>query len=595
MIKDKRYIYENMRIEHLDKFQVSTIIDSFSEMSFGVFVWDYDNNICYVNQNMVKRFGIDVQKVNSLNDYLKSKLDEHYIEKFYDLITQIKLDEKYQDAEFPVKSNTSIKWFKLQLNYNKSNNISMGVITMQGESKMLDLEHEIHSNIHKSTLYQLGVPLSVVTLDNRIEFCTFDILPVNKRMYQLIEKVYNGKALKFEKGEDIRIIESNNLTTNFRVKYILRDIVREESIVRSIITHNKKNYLLYQHRHLTDPSTEQERLRKILRANELMMETKDIVEHIDDLNDMFMFLLSKIQTVIPEANRSCILKLDHEDMLYLHSSYGFNDEYIDGFKIPFKQSFAYIHMQKDYSKSVIINDIQQKYGDLFPDIKNDSTKKSLCSNMTVPLVINNKLYGLISVDSNQNRVFDDVDLNLLDYMKTQTERAIEKYRSYRDIKKDSTQDSLTGVSNRRHLQDVLQSFKEKCINENTKFRFVVFDIDKLKTINDTLGHNCGDKVIQQFAFVIQSNIRDTDFFARIGGDEFVGLFYDVDTEIIEDRIHEWKKFFSLNPIEYKGNQVEVKFSYGVSTYPDQGLYFSELMEKADLKLYIQKNEKKKNV
>lgn len=337
---------------------------------------------------------------------------------------------------------------------------------------------------------------------------------------------------------------------------------------------------------------EQSRLRKMIRANELIMEIRDIVDHVDDLHEVFEYLLSKIHTVIPAANRSSILRIDEEEQLYIDTSYGFDDEYIEGFGLPFKSSFAYLHMNGDYTKSVIINDVQKKYRDLFPDLKNDNVGFNIQSNVTTPIVVKGTLFGIVSVDSDKNNVFDFVDLNLLDFIKIQLERAIVKYRAYRTIKRDSMIDSLTGVSNRRHLMDILPGFMEKARMNEKSFLFVVFDLDKLKEVNDTYGHVNGDKVIKFFANSIHENIRETDFFARIGGDEFVGLFYNLDESILQDRIKVWETIFKDNPIMTGKEHIDIHFSYGLSVFPEEGNYFSDLLELADKRMYQHKRMKK---
>jgi diguanylate cyclase (GGDEF)-like protein len=91
--------------------------------------------------------------------------------------------------------------------------------------------------------------------------------------------------------------------------------------------------------------------------------------------------------------------------------------------------------------------------------------------------------------------------------------------------------------------------------------------------------------------VIQNSIRGGDFFARIGGDEFVGLFYDIDENILIQRILDLAKHFKNNPINYKENQIYANFSFGIAKYPNEGKYFSSLLELADERMYQQKRNK----
>ena len=593
MDKPSKNMYKDMKIMPLTEHENSSVLSVLSSMDYGLFVWDYKTNICYVNEHMIENFHIDFNEVELLQDYLATRVDDTTLFRFLSKIHEIRSTTEMTQLEFPIVSRNSSNKFNLEIRYDEKEDISVGLMKATDQKKNLKSDDCIDT-LYEQTLKELDLRLAIANEENEIIFSNFEPAIDLEKFYQDIEKWIEteNETIVSDIIEDIQLLEQNSSQIRLQVILKVKNTLREDQITRKYLSHKDMKLKLYTHHMAIDSTTEQVRLRKIIRANELMMETKDIVDHIDDLNDMFDYLLSKIQTVIPEVSRGCILRLNKHEELFLETSYGFNDDYVEEFALPFKKSFAYIHLHNDFTKSVIINDIQHKYGDLFPDIKGDNTRFTIQSNITTPLVIDGVLYGLISVDSDRNRVFDDVDTNLLDYIKVQTERAIYKYQKISMIKKDSMQDTLTGISNRRHLLQEIEVFKDKATKNNKMFKFVVFDIDGLKRINDCYGHNFGDKFIKEFAFIVSSNIRDTDFISRIGGDEFVGLFYDIDVDILTNRIKTWQQFFKNNPINYKDEKVEIGFSYGISEYPTSGKHFSELMETADLKLYQQKNNKK---
>ena len=391
----------------------------------------------------------------------------------------------------------------------------------------------------------------------------------------------------------IKLYEERTDEKIYAVFYEEEHIMKEFFVSRVCVNRDDLQGILYTHQPMITGFFEQARLQKMIRANELIMEIRDIFDYVDDLDDIFAYLLSKIHTVIPDADRSCVLNLDSKNRLYLNSSFGFNDEYKSEFRLPFKKSYAYMHMGNDYSKSVIINDIQERYSDLFPDIKEESMGFKIQSNVTTPIVVNDKLYGIISVDSDKNNTFDDVDLHLLDFIKKQIEKAIKEYRKYSKIKKDSTVDSLTGIPNRRQLLNVLPKYQEQAEFDQSNFYFVLLDMDKLKFVNDSYGHLYGDEIIKTFASVISKSIRATDFVARIGGDEFVTIFYDIDIDIVKKRIHNWEKHFTKYPILIDNQEVYLDFSYGIASYKENGPHFSSLLTKADELMYLHKRSKNK--
>lgn len=594
MAKHSKNIYKNMKIAPLTEYENSSVLLAISNLDYGLFVWDYGSNICFINKYMIEKFHIEIENVELLQDYLATRVDDNTLFNFLAKIHEIRSTSEITQLEFPIVSRNSSNMFNLEIRYDTNADISVGLLKAVDMKKKLESDEDCIDSLYEHMLKEIELRVAITNEKNELIFANFEPAYNLNKFYEDIERLIKTEnVVDSDTIEDIQITEKSSSQVKLQVIHNVRNTLREEQITRKQIVHKDKKLKLYTHHIAINSTTEQVRLRKIIRANELMMETKDIVDHIDDLNDMFDYLLSKIQTVIPEVSRGCILSLNEDEELFLETSYGFNDDYVEEFGLPFKKSFAYIHLHNDFTKSVIINDIQHKYGDLFPDIKGDNTRFTIQSNITTPIVINGVLYGLISVDSDRNRVFDDVDTNLLDYIKVQTERAIDKYQKISMIKKDSMQDTLTGISNRRHLLEALELFKDKAIKESKTFKFVVFDIDGLKSINDTYGHNFGDKFIKEFAFIVSSNIRDTDFISRIGGDEFVGLFYDIDDEVLINRIKTWQRFFKNNPILHKDTKIEIRFSYGISEYPRHGKFFSELMEVADLELYDQKNEKRK--
>lgn len=584
----------NIVFKTLDSEMNSTLIETFDLSNIGVYKWDYKAQVCYVNKYMIDKFNVPIDGNTTVSDYLAEKLDDNSLITFFFTLNEIRSKQQQRKLDYPVKNGTSIVWYSVLLNYDDVEDVTYGVMKAIDKKTIIKSSLIKDDRLFENILTNLPLAIFFINEKNELVFSNSKHSSTMKKLHQIIEEYHDKQEVNYDDYNGIyslEVYEKGSEKTIYKVKYSYLRMTKESYVERRLVDTNNVKGVLYTHQEVKSGYTEHTRLQKILRANELIMEIRDIVDHVDDLNEMFHYLLSKIHTVIPLANRSCILRLDEEEKLYLDTSYGFKDEYVDEFRLPFNQSYAYLHMQNDFSKSVIINDIQKKYSDLFPDLKDDDTGFRINSNVTTPLVVDDILYGIVSVDSDENNVFDDVDLTLLDYMKIQLERAIIKYRKYRTIKRDSMVDSLTGVSNRRHLMEVLPSYFEKAKIENKSFHFVVFDIDKLKQINDTYGHIAGDMVIKQFSFIIHSNIRESDFIARIGGDEFVGIFYNISKDILIQRIIEWDNFLKNHPIEYKDNQFNTRFSYGIAQAPDEGMFFSSLLELADKRMYILKRSK----
>ncbi|WP_244835010.1 GGDEF domain-containing protein [Clostridium sp. BJN0001] len=153
-------------------------------------------------------------------------------------------------------------------------------------------------------------------------------------------------------------------------------------------------------------------------------------------------------------------------------------------------------------------------------------------------------------------------------------------------------DAMTGVFNRKAGLELLET-KFKLSNINNENLVVCFlDVDKLKTVNDTFGHQEGDKLLINAAKILKKSIRKTDFIIRMGGDEFLAVFPETIMKEV-DKI--WMKVLSLLEKINKNNQkYKLSFSYGFYEYnkeTEENLTVKDLIKKADRKMYKTKRKK----
>jgi len=101
-------------------------------------------------------------------------------------------------------------------------------------------------------------------------------------------------------------------------------------------------------------------------------------------------------------------------------------------------------------------------------------------------------------------------------------------RSQQEYKRNATLDELTGLHNRRWMQDLATRQIKRCRHDHVPLSLMVIDIDHFKSVNDTYGHLVGDQVIRAVAWTLMNNLRPTDLLARFGGEEFVAVLPDTD-------------------------------------------------------------------
>ncbi|MBR0598001.1 diguanylate cyclase domain-containing protein [Sinanaerobacter chloroacetimidivorans] len=153
-------------------------------------------------------------------------------------------------------------------------------------------------------------------------------------------------------------------------------------------------------------------------------------------------------------------------------------------------------------------------------------------------------------------------------------------------------DSLTGLPNRKHYYQALRRFLEKGAETKTQFAVLFLDLDNLKEINDTYGHEAGDILLRKVGNRMKASITEKDLAARIGGDEFTLLLADIQNKE-EATLAADKLLERINqPITIYGNTVSVSASIGISIYPEDGENADLLVKKADHQMYIAKKQKK---
>jgi diguanylate cyclase (GGDEF)-like protein/PAS domain S-box-containing protein len=156
-------------------------------------------------------------------------------------------------------------------------------------------------------------------------------------------------------------------------------------------------------------------------------------------------------------------------------------------------------------------------------------------------------------------------------------------------------DQLTGLPNRHYLTTFLPQAIEEAKTANTMLGVVFLDLDRFKHINDTRGHETGDKLLQEVATRLRGCVRDSDVIIRMGGDEFVVVFRNVKS-YDEVTLGAGRIIETLNrPIIIDQHALQTTGSVGVSLYPRDGVNMVELLKHSDTAMYQAKDRGRNNV
>lgn len=160
------------------------------------------------------------------------------------------------------------------------------------------------------------------------------------------------------------------------------------------------------------------------------------------------------------------------------------------------------------------------------------------------------------------------------------------------LKHDAATDALTGLMNRRSMYDLLNTYTDP--KSKVAFSVAIGDIDLFKHINDTKGHNCGDKVLHTLSICFQKFMSDKGMVCRWGGEEFLFLLPNFNGDTAFSHIFNLSKEIEELPITYKDEILHVTMTFGVEEY-DFNSSITELIKNADEKLYLGKSQGRNKV
>lgn len=215
----------------------------------------------------------------------------------------------------------------------------------------------------------------------------------------------------------------------------------------------------------------------------------------------------------------------------------------------------------------------------------------------IKITWNDILYGIIDVSGFLFPQYIEKYLNLAVEISKFTGLVLHNNEQYekileseKELKYLSLHDSMTGLYNRTYINHILSDGIKDC-----KACVFMFDIDKLKYVNDNYGHVEGDKLISSFAEILKKSFRETDIIARIGGDEFIAILYDAGEEIIKEIRERIINLIRANNDNLKAKHLELSVSIGYAMPEKENDTIEDLIKKADEQMYANKARKCENI
>jgi diguanylate cyclase (GGDEF)-like protein/putative nucleotidyltransferase with HDIG domain len=207
----------------------------------------------------------------------------------------------------------------------------------------------------------------------------------------------------------------------------------------------------------------------------------------------------------------------------------------------------------------------------------------------LPITYEGKLHGLLGGHKCESEHVWSIDnQNFLRQVADQVSSSVTTARLYRRVERQATTDGLTTLFNHRTGQERLAEQLKISERYGRSLSAIMLDVDHFKSVNDTYGHPVGDTVLKAVAHVIKRDCRDVDIPIRYGGEEFLIVLPEVNSEgarVVAERL---RKSLNRELIEHEEIQLTVSASLGVACYPDDAENQHQLLELVDKALYMSK-------
>ncbi len=158
------------------------------------------------------------------------------------------------------------------------------------------------------------------------------------------------------------------------------------------------------------------------------------------------------------------------------------------------------------------------------------------------------------------------------------------------VKLLSETDSLTGLYNLRAFNMILERAFNQAVRYSRPMSLIMIDSDNMKNVNDSYGHEAGNRLLKQIVSCVQTQLRSTDVLARYGGDEFVVLLPETGARGAREVAERIRRSVESTGLQVRGSIVPTTVSLGLASYPDEGVDLGLLLDKADKAMYRSKQE-----
>jgi diguanylate cyclase (GGDEF)-like protein/PAS domain S-box-containing protein len=215
----------------------------------------------------------------------------------------------------------------------------------------------------------------------------------------------------------------------------------------------------------------------------------------------------------------------------------------------------------------------------------------LYSYFCVPLLSQGEAIGILHFQTVTSHDLPDSIMNVANMLAEQVGLSVANLRLREALRNQSIRDPLTGLFNRRYLEETLEREIRRAVRSEQSLGLMMLDLDHFKKFNDTYGHEAGDTVLREAATFLTKSVRAEDIVCRFGGEEFVVILPMANLQATQTRAERIRSKLSELTVLHQGQSLGmITASLGVAALPQHGTARGPLLEAADAALYRAKRE-----
>lgn len=295
-----------------------------------------------------------------------------------------------------------------------------------------------------------------------------------------------------------------------------------------------------------------------------------------NIQEIFGSFVEELKKIV-DINWASIVLVEEEGLCCVALSSKEGSSFYVGEKVSLQDSgTAWVIANK---KSLVEHDLSKE---IRFSTGNKFYEHGMLSMVYLPLIAKGEVIGNLVLASRETDAYSQQHVKLLEQLASQIAMPLENARLYAETEEKARVDELTGLLNRRSLDEMIDSEISRHSRYGGKFALAILDLDSFKAFNDTKGHPAGDKLLGQVGNIIRNKIRNSDQAFRYGGDEFAVLLPQTDIEAASQVIERVRESIAT---ELDAGDINITASIGLANWPDDGMGYGDMIAAADMTLY----------